>query len=171
MALNPLDQINPITVVGIMIIFTVTYFILRKTLFLPVVQVMDNRAKKIKSGRATIARAEFLLCDAQGKAERILTEAQEEAERITEESKKETAGLKEQDIAQANKKADAILFKEQKEIRLLKQTEQDKLEQGLIYCVSKTLKKSIGYTDEKVILSMITKVLATRGNGEGTLNG
>ena len=171
MALNPLEQINLITIAGLMLIFTATYLILRKILFLPLIQIMERRDLKISGGKETIARAEFLICDAQNKADSILAEARQEAEHIIETGSEDNARLREEKVKQASDEADRLLSKELEKMSLLRKSEQKRLEESLLFCVSKTLKKSIGYSNEKVIQSMVAKVLASRSDGERTQDG
>lgn len=162
MALNPLAQINLITIIALVAIFVATYFILRKIFFVPIIEVMEKRTKKIEMARARYTEAWGLENAVQREAERILTEAKEEAERITEEAKEEIVRIREAKIAQANPEADRILAKGQEEIQHLKESEQAKLKEDLFSCVNQILKKLVGYVDEKTLHSMAAKVLASR---------
>ncbi|MFZ3063237.1 MAG: ATP synthase F0 subunit B [Actinomycetota bacterium] len=166
MPLNPLAQINLITIVALMAIFVATYFILRKIFFLPIIEVMEKRTKKIGAARARYVEAWAVKSNAQREAERILAEAGEEAEHITEEAKEEITRVREAKVAQANAEADGILAKGREEIVRLKESEQAKLREDLFSCVNQTLTKLVGKVDERTVHSMVNKVLAAREAGE-----
>lgn len=163
MELNPLTQINLITISAIIVIFLTTHFILRKIFFLPVIEVMEKRTARIEAAKAKRSETESLLEAAQLKSEAILTEAQEEAERIAEEAKGEMVKAREARIAQANAEADEILTKGRDEGQKLRQIEQAKLKEDLCVCVNLTLNKMIGKVDEKTVRYVANKALASKG--------
>jgi hypothetical protein len=52
MGLNPLEQLNLVTMAAMAAIFLVTFFILRTVLFNPLIDVMEKRAGKLERSRA-----------------------------------------------------------------------------------------------------------------------
>lgn len=166
MALNPLAQLNLITIISLIALFIVTYFVLKRVFFDPYIKVMEKRSKKIEKSRDILLEAWALRDNARKEAERILAEAREETERITEEAKEEMARTREAKVAQANTKADEILAKGREKILRLKESEQTKLREDLFSCVNQTLTKLVGKVDERSVQSMVNKVLTAREAGE-----
>lgn len=165
MVLNPLAQINIVTIGALIAIFLVTFFLLRRIFFLPVIDVMEKRAARIETARTKKAEAENLLSRAQLKAEEISAEARAEAERIADAAKGEMIKVREAKTAQANAEADAIQAKGRDEVLVLKRSEEAKLKEDLCVCVNRTLSKMIGPVDEKTVRFMVNKVLAAKGIG------
>jgi F0F1-type ATP synthase membrane subunit b/b' len=165
MVLNPLAQINFITIGVLAVIFLVTFFLLRWIFFFPVIEVMEKRAASIETARTKKGEAESLFSSAQLKAEEIFAEARTEAERIADVAKEEVIKMRGAKIAQANAEADAILSKGSDEVLALKQSEEAKLKEELWVCVNQTLTKMIGPVDEKKVRFMVNKVLAEKGIG------
>lgn len=166
MALNPLAQINLITIISLIALFIVTYFVLKRVFFDPYITVMEKRSKKIEKSRDILLEAWALKENAQREAERIMAEAREETEHITKEAKEEMARIREAKVAQANAEADKILAKGREEILRLKESEQTKLREDLFSCVSQTLAKLVGKVDERTVQSMANKALTAREVGE-----
>lgn len=160
MELNPIAQIHWETILSIMAIFLVTLLILRKIFFLPILEILESRTKKIEKAKAKREEVEVLLSEAQAKAEAILLEAREKAEIIADEVKEEIAKLREKKISEANERAEQILAKGREEVIKLKQIEQAELREDLSICTSLALKKLVGSVDEKMVRYVVNKVIA-----------
>ncbi|NTU71870.1 MAG: hypothetical protein HGB10_08655 [Coriobacteriia bacterium] len=55
--LNPIDQINPIVIVAVMLIVVATYFALRRVYVMPYLRVMEERERFFESADASYAQA------------------------------------------------------------------------------------------------------------------
>jgi F-type H+-transporting ATPase subunit b len=163
MDLNPLEQLNLITMAAIAAIFLATFFALKKVFFTPLIDVMEKRASKLERARARYQETGALLEKAQEEARRIAAEAAETAARLSEEVKGELARIRESKRAQAEAEAEKILARGQEEIARLKVTEQARLKEHLLTCSKQTLVKMIHEVDEEALRLVVNRVLMARG--------
>jgi F0F1-type ATP synthase membrane subunit b/b' len=163
MNLNPLEQLNLITMAAIAAIFLVTFFILKKVFFTPLIGIMEKRAGKLESSRARYQEADVLIEQAREEAARIAAEAGETAERFSEDVRRELAGIGESKHALANAEAEKILASGRAEVVRLKGTEQARLKEHLLACSKQTLVKMIPTVDEEALRLVVNRVLTARG--------
>ena len=163
MDLNPLEQLNLITMAAIAAIFLVTLFILRKVFFIPLIDVMEKRADKLERSRSRYEEASTLIEKAQEGAKRIAAEAAETAEHLSDEVKAELARIRESKRAEASVEAESILARGRNEVALHKESEQARLKEHLLTCSKQTLFKMIPEVDEERLQFIVNRVLAARG--------
>ncbi len=163
MSLNPLDQLNLITMAVIAAIFLVTFFILKKVFFTPLIDILEKRARKLESSRLRYQEADKLIKQAQESAARIATEAGETAESFSENIRKELARIENSKRALANAEAEKILADGRVEVARLKETEQARLKDHLLACSRQTLLKMIPTVDEEALRLVVNRVLMARG--------
>jgi len=163
MGLNPLEQLNLVTMAAMAAIFLVTFFVLRKVLFNPLIDVMEKRADKFERARARYQQADALIKQAQEEAARIAAEAAETAERFSADVKRELAGTRESKRALANAEAENILLSGRAEAARIKGTEQSRLKDHLLACSKQTLVKMIPMVDEEALRLVVNRVLTARG--------
>jgi F-type H+-transporting ATPase subunit b len=166
MNLNPLEQLNLITMAAIAAIFLVTFFVLKTMLFNPLIDVMEKRADKLKRSRARYREADVLIEQAREEAARIAAEAAETAERFSEDIRRELAGIQESKRILAGAEADKILASGRKEVERLKGSEQARLKEHLLTCSKQTLVKMISTVDEEALRLMVNRVLTARGSAK-----
>jgi F0F1-type ATP synthase membrane subunit b/b' len=163
MNLNPLEQLNLVTMAAMAAIFLVTFFVLRTLFFTPLIDVMEKRAGRLERSRARYQEADALIEQAQEEAKRITAEAAETAARLSEEVKGDLAGIRESKCALANAKGEKILASGREEIARLKVTEQARLKDHLLTCSKQTLVKMIPTVDEEALRLVVNRVLTARG--------
>ncbi len=163
MSLNPLEQLNLITMAAMAAIFLVTFFILKTVLFTPLIDVMEKRTGKLERSRARYQEADVLTEQAREEAARIAAEAAETAERFSEDVRRELAGIGESKRALANAEAGKILASGREEIARLKGLEQTRLKEHLLTCSKQTLVKMIPTVDEEALRLVVNRVLTARG--------
>ncbi len=163
MNLNPLEQLNLITMAAIAAIFLTTFFALRKLFFIPLISVMEKRAEKIERARTRYEEAGALLEKAKEEAGKIAAEATGAAERLAEEVKGEIARKRDSKRVQVGVEADAILATGREEVARLKETEQARLKEELLACSRQTLVKIIREVNEDALRLVVSRVLAARG--------
>jgi F-type H+-transporting ATPase subunit b len=163
MDLNPLEQLNLITMAAIVAIFLVTLFILRKVFFIPLIEVMEKRAGKLERARARYAEAGTLIEKAEAEAKRIAAEAAETAEHLSDEVKAELARIRESKRAEATIEAESIITRGRDEVARLKEAERARLKEHLMTCSKQTLVKMVHEVDEERLLFVVNRVLAARG--------
>lgn len=163
MNLNPLEQLNLITMAAIAAIFLMTFFALRKLFFIPLIEVMEKRADKIERARSRYDEAGALLEKAREEAGKIAADAEGTAERLAEEVKGKIARTRDSKRAQAGAEADAILARGREEVARLKEAEQARLKEQLLACSRQTLVKIIPEVDEDALRLVISRILAAGG--------
>ena len=163
MNLNPLEQLNLITMTAMAAIFLVTFFVLKKVLFTPLIDVMEKRAGKLERSRARYQEADALIEQARKEAAGIAAEAAETAARFSEDVRRELAGIRESKRAEANAEAEKILASGRAEAAGLKGTEQARLKEHLLTCSKQTLVKMITTVDEEALRLVVNRVLTARG--------
>jgi len=163
MNLNPLEQLNLVTMAAMAAIFLVTFFVLRTVFFNPLIDVMEKRAGRLESSRARYQEGDALIEQAREEAARIAAEAAETAERFSEDVRRELAGIRESKRAQANAEAGKILVSGRAEVARLKGTEQARLKDHLLTCSKQTLVKMIPTVDEEALRLVVNRVLTARG--------
>lgn len=160
MELNPIEQVNFITIVSIIILFTITFFILKRIFFDPLIEIMEKRTEKIERSKSLIDEAKNLLESAREESEKIINEAQTKAERIRTTAKEEALRIKDEKIFESKKKAEELLIEGRREIEMLKVEEKKKLASELLSCTQMTLEKLVERVDEKVLKAMIDKSIS-----------
>jgi F-type H+-transporting ATPase subunit b len=93
------------------VLFIVVYLILRKYAFKPIVEMLEERRKRIEEGQANAERIKQQLAEAQAKYEEILARANAEAQRLIEEVRLSGDRLAEQKRQQALAEAEQIVAK------------------------------------------------------------
>ena len=162
MVLDPLGQINLVTMGAIIVIFLLTLLGLRRICFVPLIEVMERRAARIEAARAQKAEAEEVLARAQQEAAQALSRAREEAERVVAKITEETASLRNARLARATAEVETILAAGRDELAALKRTEDARLAEELCASVTRTLTRMIGPVEETTVRFMVTRVLARK---------
>jgi F0F1-type ATP synthase membrane subunit b/b' len=163
MDLNPLEQLNLITMVAIASIFLVTFIILRKVFFLPLIEVMETREAKLERSRARYQESSALLEKAKEEAKGIAAEAAGAAEHLFYEARGEVAKLREAKRAQASAEAEIIITRGRDEVARLREAERARLKEHLVTCSKQTLFKMLHEVDEEALRSIVDRVLAAKG--------
>ena len=163
MGLNPLEQLNPVTMAAIAVIFLATFIILRKVLFTPLIDVMEKRAGKLERARTRYQEADVVVNKAREEAARIAAEAAEAVDSIHADVKGELATIRASKRAQASAEAETILARGRDEVACLKEAEQARLKEHLLTCSRQTLVKMIPAVDDETLRFVVNRVLVARG--------
>jgi F0F1-type ATP synthase membrane subunit b/b' len=162
MTLNPLEQLNLITMAAMAAIFLVTLFLLKRVIFLPLIAVMEKRERRLERSRLAEQEASALLGKARAEAERILTEAADQASRLSGAVEGDLMRIREEKCALASAEAEKILATGRGEVLSLAEEEQAKLAPSLLTCSRQALVKLIGEVDEDTLRFMVDRVVTTR---------
>jgi F-type H+-transporting ATPase subunit b len=163
MGLNPFEQLNLVTMAAMAAIFLVTFFILKRVLFNPLIDAMEKRAGRLERSRARYQEADALIEQAREEAKEIAAKAAEVAERFSEDVRRELAGIRESKRALANAEAENILASGRAEAARIKGTEQSRLKDHLLTCSKQTLVKMIPAVDDEALRLVVNRVLTARG--------
>ena len=165
MSLDPLAQLNLVTIGATVLIFLLTLLLLRRICFLPLLAVMERRAARVEAALARKLEADRLLDAARIEADRVLGAAREQAERLAARTREEAAQLRAERLAAARAEAEAIQTRGGEEVAALRQTEAARLEAELCGSVSRTLARIVGQVDESAVRFMVNRVLTAKEAG------
>ncbi len=163
MNLDPLEQLNWITIASMAAIFLATLFLLRKMFFTPLIVAMERRAAQLEKARARYEEIALLRGNAEKEARRISDEATEAAGRLSDEVKAELAKARETRRAKASAEAEDILLHGRQEAARLRGSEEAKLKEHLMTFSRQTLAKMIRDVNEEALELIVNRVLAGKG--------
>jgi F-type H+-transporting ATPase subunit b len=162
MSLDPISQLNLVTIVGVIVLFVITLLVLRKTFFGPLLGVMQKRDAKIEKGRQIRAEAERLIADAQLSAEQVRTDSAAKREQAIAAIRTDIAASRDARIARATAEDEAILAAGRDEVAKLRESEQARMRDSLTACVVETLSSMLETVNERRVREMVDKQLAEK---------
>jgi len=109
--LNPISQLNIIVLVAAMVIFAVTFLVLRRAFVLPYLQVMEERERFFELADQQDAEGVALLRSADLEAEQALIAAAKQAEQIRAEARERTEAYRRETLETAGAEAAVLLEK------------------------------------------------------------
>lgn len=165
MVLDPLAQIDVATIVAVAAIFLATFALLRRILFLPLIDVMERRAARVEAARSRKAEAERLLAEARERAERLLGAARDEAARIAEAAKSEALRERERSVGEAVAEADALLARGRADAAEARRSADEELEERVRACAGQALAEMVGRVDEGAVRYLVSRAVAARRGG------
>ncbi len=171
MNLNPLTQLNAITIVSIIVIFSITFFALKRIYFDRYVDFMEARAAKISVGRAAGLEAESIIVKATAEAEEIVRCARKEADEIVAQTKTEVYEVRERSRMAATAKAEKIVAAGRGRLQEVRDKENDLLENELVANVWRIVAKLDGEIKREAVEAVVRRNIAVVDTKEGALNG
>jgi len=162
MPLNPIQQLNLVTIVSIVVLFVITLLALRRVFFGPLLAVMLARDAKIEKGRQVREEAGRVIADAQLIAETVRNDSAAKKEQAVAAIKADIAAARDELIARATAQADAILAAGLDEVGQMRVTEQAKMRVSLASSVVETLSGLIDTVDERTVRAMVDRQLAEK---------
>lgn len=147
---------DPILFVAQIINFVIIFFILKKILYKPVLDIISKRDKEIKQGLKDKEEAENLLSNAELKETEIIQKAQARAEKIITDAKLEANETKAQIEEQARKDAERTLTQARdtimQETKLAEEHLTNKIGTIAIGLLEKSLSGIFGKKEQETIL-------------------
>lgn len=162
MNLNPIDQIEPFTIVATIVIFVVTYLLLRRFVFLPLVNVMEDRREVIEAGLTAAAEAEEILAEASAEGVARLGEAQAEAQRLVEQARERAARQSEARLKDAQREAQQLLDGGRAGLVQAREAEIARLRAEALQCVTLACEKLEVAVEGTTIEAVVDGVIAKR---------
>jgi F0F1-type ATP synthase membrane subunit b/b' len=163
MTLNPLEQINLITMGTIAVIFTIAVMVLRRILLVPLITLMEQREQKFEHVRRRQQEADALVRKARSEADIIVKEAEAQARQLSKTVEEELLKMRDERCATAADAAEDILVRGREEVGQLRQEERAKLKTHLEACCKNVLAKLIGEVDEDTLLVVVNRVVEAEG--------
>jgi F-type H+-transporting ATPase subunit b len=161
-SLNPIDQIQVPTILAVMSLVAVTFFVLRRVFFAPYVAVMEEREMRMEVGESTIAQAERIVAEAEPEAQGIVAAAREKADALLRTARDEVEEYRKNVIEAAMQESARTLERGRAEIATARETEVASLREQAIECVTLACDKLLGSADPVVVAGTVDKFLARR---------
>lgn len=162
MGLNPLEQFNAVTIIGMIVIFWMTFVALKITFFNPLLEVVVTRREKIAAAKEKMVEAEEIVAGARHEAEAMLAEADEEVEKITRESAEEVEALRQEKVVVAKEDAERVLAEGRVRVAEVRRDEEDKVREELVGCTTIACNRLVGDVDRRLVSSVVDKVMRAK---------
>ena len=160
-AQNPVDKI--VKTFGLhwslffsqLVAFLIVCFLLKKFAYGPVMEMLEQRRKRIEDGEAKLVEIEQKLADSEKEKAELLEKANNDAKRLITEAKTSAAALSEQKAQEAVSQAQSILAKAQEAARAERAAMSAELKQEfgrlVVATTSKVTGKTLDDNDQKRI--------------------
>lgn len=162
MELNPLNQIQPAVIGSVVGIFTVTHFVLRRTFFLPVIEVMERRQARLDTASAQRDEAGRVGHDAETQTEEILTRARSRAERIAGVVRERAQAERRQRIDAVREAGASRMEAGRQQIMQEREDELASLRAETSKCVTMACQRLLGDVDPRTVDSIVARLVERR---------
>jgi len=160
--LNPLSQIDPIVIVAIIVIMTVTYFLLRRFFVAPYLLVMEQRDELFDTADGQIADSAETDRQSDFDAERTLADAAQAAEQIRVEAKEKAEAYRRDCLSTARESASATLESGRAEIAAQRGSAMTQLRAEAVECVGLACTQLLGVADREAAEAAVDRLMARR---------
>jgi len=155
--LNPLTQIDLITVTLTILVFIATYWLMRKVFFDKTIAVMEAREVRCRDAEEACHQAQTIIAQAERRAEEIAAATHEEAEALITSAREEAEEEKVSLLAHARQQAEARLQEGRTEVLAAREREITSLRTEAVECVGLACEKLAGHADPDVIDSVVDR--------------
>jgi F0F1-type ATP synthase membrane subunit b/b' len=162
MDLNPINQLSLFVIVGVGVIFTATYFVLRRTFFLPVIEVMEQRFDRIEASRTVRYEAADVSRHAETEAADIAEAARTKSDAILAGARASVEKERQERLEAARAQVARALDDGRREIVAARDAELATLREETAVCVTIACDKLLHGTDPHVIESVVDRLVAKR---------
>jgi F-type H+-transporting ATPase subunit b len=162
MSLNPIDQLEPVTIGATIAVFTTTYFVLRKTVFVPLVSVMQDRFERVEAGRRAAEEAHRIVEQAEATAAESERLARLEGERIARAAREKAERIRDERVAAAEAEAAGILEVGRTKIATARNAEVTALRTEAVDCVRLACDKLLVPIEPQTAEAIVDGVIAKR---------
>jgi F-type H+-transporting ATPase subunit b len=162
MELNPLKMIDFRVIAVVIAIFTVTHFVLRRTFFLPVIEMMERRRERIDAGDAKRDEAADVSRLAEDEAESIIARGRDRAERVAQAIRERTQTVRREQLDGARGESAALMEKGRLGIAQEREAELTKLRSETATCVTLACERLLGGADGETIDGIVDRLVARR---------
>jgi F-type H+-transporting ATPase subunit b len=98
------------------ILFLILYFVLSKFAFGPIIQMLEERRRRIEEGQANAEKIKQQLAEAEQRYSEILNKANGEAQGLIDEARKSSAAITEKQLQDAIREAEGIIVRARQDI-------------------------------------------------------
>jgi len=146
------------------ILFLVVYWVLKKYAFGPILEVLNERRRRIEEGQHNAEKIKKQLAEAELRYQEALRKANEEATRLIEEARASSDAHTQKQIQQAIKDAEGIIAKAQETIGQERHKMVSEVKKEMVGLIVNTTAKVVGKVltpeDQKRLSEDTTKQLA-----------
>ena len=160
MELNPIKQLDPAVIGATVATFTVTYIVMRKVFFTPVIDVMEKRHARAQAAEEKYAEANEIVATAETECGRIREAANEDVNALLSKSRAKVEEVRETRLGEARAEAERLLDEGRAAIREEAELERARLRSEAVECVSLSCEKLFGRADPAVVESNVDRVIA-----------
>lgn len=160
MELNPLKMIDPLVIVSVVVIFTITHFVLRRTFFLPVIDAMEKRQARFDAADLQRDEAADLSRGAEAEAEAVLERARGRAERVGSSIRETANEVRAERLGTARAEVAAFLDQGRQAIATEREAELTKLRGETAACVSLACKRLLGGAETNSVDEIVDRLVA-----------
>lgn len=159
MDLNPINQLDLVTMAAVALIFIATYAGLRRFFVLPLLSVIREREVMVEAAREDQDEAAGLLEAANTDAESVLGEAREQADTMLTQAREESLEQKREQVAAATREASQRLEAGRAEIAQGREKAMKLMRTQAVECVGIACGQLLGSVDERSIGEAVDKLL------------
>lgn len=160
MDLNPLAQIDLVTVVITILVFVATYLAMRKVFFDRTVAVMETRQQRCDEAARQCEEARTHIVAAEQKAAQAVADARTQADEIVAKAREQAEAEKVARIAQARQETETRLQEGRAEILSARDREIAALRAEAIECVGLACEKLAGTADADIVTGVVDRLVA-----------
>lgn len=162
MDLNPLHQIEPVVIVTVAAIFAFTLIVLRKIFYLPYINVMEARERRLARAEQKLSQAEQLMQETEEESGRILERTRQRADKLLKQTQDQCETRRRHATTTTGEEVGGLLEAGRAKIRAARQEDLSSLREHALDCVGIACAKLIGETDRSDIEAAVDKMLARR---------
>jgi len=163
MNLNPMTQIDPVVIVGVMLIVLVTYLLLRRVFVLPYLRVMEERERLFEAADARHDEADASTRAAQHSAQQLVADAAAQAEKTRADATEHADAYRTARLAEAAAGASSALEAGRELIAADRARELEGLRAQACECVRLACERLLGAADEAAVSSAVDRALERHG--------
>jgi F0F1-type ATP synthase membrane subunit b/b' len=160
MNLNPLTQIDLFVIGATVVVFVVTYFVLRHVFADKIVAIMEERRTRCEAADDACQQAQALLAQAEAEAAELADKTSEEAEGLIQFAREQAQTEKGRTIGDARERTEARLRAGREEIEEEKGREVSRVRAEAIECVGLACEKVAGEVDSEIVTATVDRVVA-----------
>jgi len=159
MDLNPLAQIDLVTVGITILVFVATYILMRKIFFDRTVAVMEVRHQRCDEAARACEEARTHIVAAEQQAAEVMADARAQADAVVTAAREEAEAEKSSRIAEARQAAETRLQQGRKEILEARDREIAALRAEAVECVGLACEKLAGSADPDVVTGVVDRLV------------
>ena len=163
MNLNPMTQIDPVVIVAMVLIVSVTFVLLRRFFVLPYLRVLEERERLFETSDDRLDEADSCVQAAEVAAEEAVAMAATEAEKIRADAQEAADAYRTKCLGAATAEATRTLEDGREAIAADRTEELGRLRDQTCECVRLACERLLGRADDDAVAAAVDRALARHG--------